>query len=68
MIPVATVYLVLSFPGQPHALAVLPMESTAVCWREAKELEVHYESLSGSTKVFAHCVRNYETLEPNERR
>jgi hypothetical protein len=60
----AAVYLVLSFPGVPHAVAVLPMRTADICWREAKEIEGHYGALSMGTKLFAHCVENIEETRP----
>jgi hypothetical protein len=40
-VEIALAYLIVSFPGQPHALAVLPMNSEQTCWTEAKEIENH---------------------------
>ena len=50
----ALVYLVLAFPGDPHALAVLPMDSEQDCWAQAKEIEGHYKARM-TFEVFAHC-------------
>jgi hypothetical protein len=63
---IAVAYLVLSFPGEPHALAVLPMNSTPICWREAREIEARYAAKGQGLQVFAHCVKN-ETPKPDER-
>ena len=53
----------LAFPGDPHAMVVLPMNSEHDCWREAKEIEGHYKTRM-TLEVFAHCVVNGKTTLP----
>jgi hypothetical protein len=55
-IQLAVAYLVLSFPGQPHSVVVLPMQSRTVCVQEAEAIAADYDRLASGLKLFAHCV------------
>jgi len=59
-------YLVLSFPGVPHAVTTIPMVSPAVCETEKKSIQAaSFEHSGRTTQVFAHCVRT--GYEPSNR-
>jgi hypothetical protein len=51
-------YLVLSFPGVPHAVTTIPMTNAAICEAEKKSIQTASFAHSGNTtQVFAHCVK-----------
>ena len=57
MTAIAAVYLILSFPGEPHAVLALPVANMEICERERKSIEAAYAARS-KYRIFGHCVRS----------